>query len=45
MLSRFRAPQTKRKTWGGREEEGELTNAKKKGAGSPASSDDNGSET
>jgi hypothetical protein len=44
-FSQFRAPQSKRKAWGGREEDGELTNAKKKGAGSPASSDDGGSET
>jgi hypothetical protein len=30
----------KRKVWGGREEDDELTNTKKKGAGSPASSND-----
>jgi hypothetical protein len=45
MFSRFRAPQTKKKAWGGREEDDELTNAEKEGAGSPASFDDGGSET
>jgi hypothetical protein len=40
MFSQFRAPRSKRKVWGGREEDDELTNAKKKGSGSPASSND-----
>jgi hypothetical protein len=39
-FSRFRASQTKRKAWGGREGDGKLTNRKKEGAGSPANPDD-----
>jgi hypothetical protein len=37
---RFKALQLKRKTWGGREGDGELTKAKKKSSNQPASSDD-----
>jgi hypothetical protein len=45
MFSQFRAPWSKRKVWGGREEDDELTNAKKKGAGSPTSSNDRRQES
>jgi hypothetical protein len=33
IVSRFKAPQTNRKAWGGREGDDELTNAEKKGTG------------
>jgi hypothetical protein len=37
---RFKALQLKRKAWGGREEDGELTKTKKKDPNPPASPDD-----
>jgi hypothetical protein len=38
--TRFKALQLKRKAWGGREEDGELTKTKKKDSNPPASPDD-----
>jgi hypothetical protein len=38
--SLFKTPQPKRRAWGGREEDDELTKAKKNGAKPPASYDD-----
>jgi hypothetical protein len=38
--TRFKALQLKRKAWGGKEEDGELTKTKKKDSNPPASPDD-----